>query len=88
MIIIDTGELSKEFLNQWQLQHDNNELRFEPSNWVITDYGENCYDITKRYTLEFINLQDECAWAYSARSLDVVIIEAKRIGLEGVRGVV
>ena len=84
MLVVDTGELSKEFVNQL----DTSELRFEPCIWVITDYGIFCLDITKRYTLEFINLKNECAWSYSARSLGVVVIEAKNMGLEGVRGVV
>ena len=84
MLVIDTGELSKEFLNQL----DTSELRFEPCVWVITDYGENCIDLYNRYTLEFLNLKNECAWGYGGKSLHVVATEARNMGLEGVRGVV
>ena len=84
MLVVDTGELTKEFVYWWI----ESEFPFEPCIWVITDYGIFCLDITKRYTLEFLNLKNECAWAYSARSLDVVVTEARNMGLEGVRGVV
>ena len=102
MLVVDTGEITKEVLEKHVppiVRFSDHYIRFEPSIWVITDWGKN-WDFNKRYTFELINLNPKTAclsaatldctavWRYADIALSFAVTKARNMGLEGVRGVV
>ena len=77
MLVIDTGELTNEDVNQL----GSDLLDYDPCVWAIRDYGYCC-------CLEFFNMKGDRSWSYAYQSAFLCIIDAKRMELEGVRGVV